>query len=94
MCGRGPESLQLTRTSFGRQGSVVHIEGKCSRPCAGLALRVTTAGDSSRLGFGELMNMKQDLTLPAGTEYTIQVRSNGYASGYAFTASPSQSPHR
>ena len=55
---------------------------------------MTRAGDSSRLGFGELMNMKQDWTLPAGTEYTIQVRSNGYGGGYAFTASLSQAPRR
>jgi hypothetical protein len=55
---------------------------------------VTKAGDSSRLGFVDLMNMKQDWTLPAGADYTIQVRSNGYTGGYAFTASPAQAPRR
>jgi hypothetical protein len=78
----------------GRQGSVVHLEGKCAQPCPNLVVRVTKAGDSSRLGFVDLMNLKQDWTLPAGTGYTIQVRSNGYTGGYAFTASPAQAARR
>ena len=78
----------------GRPGSVVHLEGKCAQPCPNLVVRVTKVGDSSRLGFVDLMNMKQDWTLPAGTDYTIQVRSNGYTGGYAFTASTAQAPRR
>jgi len=43
----------------GRQGSVVHLEGKCAQPCPNLVVRVTKAGDSSRLGFVDLMNLKR-----------------------------------
>jgi RHS repeat-associated protein len=70
----------------GRPGSVVHLEGKCAQPCPNLVVRVTKAGDSGERGFLDLMNMKQDWVLPAGTDFTIQVRSNGYRGGYAFTA--------
>jgi hypothetical protein len=78
----------------GRQGSAVHIEGKCAQPCRNLVVRVTKTGDSSQRGFFDLMNMNQDWILPAGTDYTIQVRSNGYTGDYAFTASRGPAPRR
>jgi hypothetical protein len=68
-------------------GSRVSIEGKCSQPCPNLEIRVTTGGDTTRLGLIGLDHLNFDWKVPSGGKYTIQVRSNGYTGDYAFTAS-------
>ena len=68
-------------------GVTVHIEGKCvTASCPNLAIRASgVADDSAR--FFDFNYLTNDWKLPAGGEYTIQVRSNGYVGPYSFTAS-------
>lgn len=66
--------------------ATVHIEGKCSAPCAKLSVRATAIGDDGARFF-DLNYLKNDWKLPSGGKYTIQVRSNGYVGEYGFTAS-------
>jgi hypothetical protein len=68
-------------------GSRVSIEGKCSQTCPNLEVRVTTDGDTGRIGLVGLDHLNFDWKVPFGGKYTIQVRSAGYIGNYAFTAS-------
>jgi RHS repeat-associated protein len=68
-------------------GSRVSIEGKCSQTCPNLEVRVTTYGDTSRIGLVGLDHLNFDWKVPSRDKYTIQVRSAGYIGNYAFTAS-------
>jgi hypothetical protein len=72
------------------EGSTVHIEGKCARPCLNLAVRAVASGDTSRLGFVDLNRLDFGWKLTAGGNYTIQVLSNGYTGDYNFSAAIAQ----
>jgi RHS repeat-associated protein len=68
-------------------GSKVLVEGKCGTPCPNLGIRVTSIGDTGSRGFLGLDHLNFDWRLPAGGQYTIQVRSDGYVGDYSFAAS-------
>jgi len=71
-------------------GARVSIQAKCSQPCPNLEIRVTTAGDTGRIGFLSFDHLNFEWKVPAGGKYTIQVRSAGYIGNYAFTASEAE----